>query len=108
MVRLAQCGGYLACRPLVLHWRDACGRRFESAWMNALARAMCLASMHDDPSDKFLSICYDWQLAPFNLKSTGAAGVPVPMKPNVRLPPLAPIVPFQCPAGLLAVTALPA
>ena len=43
---------------------------------------------------------------PFNLKSLGVAGVPVPMNPNVMLPPFAGMVPFQWPAGLLAVTVL--
>jgi hypothetical protein len=40
-------------------------------------------------------------------KAAGFCGTPVPMKPNETLPPFAPIVPFQDPAGLLAVTLLP-
>jgi hypothetical protein len=44
---------------------------------------------------------------PFKVNPVGRPGVPEPMNPNVTLPPLAPIVPFQKPAGLLTVTTLP-
>jgi len=47
--------------------------------------------------------------SPFKTKVGGTTTLPlcVPWKPKATVPPLAPIVPFQCPAGLEAVTLLP-
>ena len=44
---------------------------------------------------------------PFSVNPLGGPALPAPMKPNMRLPPFAPIVPFQCAGVLLAVMELP-